>query len=94
MRVALERQVGQEQEGLSVDDGNGETDTDEVVIEVVDTTPPELSFSMGVTEIWPPNHKMVTVASGISATDACDDSPTLTIEVGSNEPAFDIRFRD
>ena len=55
--------------------------------EELDTTPPALSFALDVTEIWPPNHSMVTVATGISATDDQDPSPTIEIEVESNEPA-------
>ena len=71
---------------LTVDDGKGGTDTDEVVIDIVDTTPPALSFSVSTAQLWPPNHTMHTVASGISASDVCDGSPSLAISVTSNEP--------
>ncbi|NQU41894.1 PKD domain-containing protein [bacterium] len=75
---------------LTVTDDDGATDTAEVTFEIEDTTDPTLFFAMDVTEIWPPNHKMVTVASGIGAWDACDDAPGIDILVTSNEPLNDI----
>lgn len=70
---------------LTVDDGNGETDTDDVVVEIVDTTDPEISQTPGPTSLWPPNHEMVLVLSGVSASDICDSAPSVTIEVTSDE---------
>jgi hypothetical protein len=71
---------------LTVDDGNGGTDTDEVVVNIVDTTAPTLSFALLATELWPANHKMVTVARGIAASDIVDASVDIAIDVVSNEP--------
>lgn len=71
---------------LTVDDGE-DSDTDEVVITVEDTTPPEISLALLTDELWAANHKMVLVASGVSASDVCDDSPVLTVSVTSNEAA-------
>ena len=70
---------------LTVTDNEGATDTDEVVIDVVDTTAPTLGFDLQVTEIWPPNHKMVTVATGISAADFGGGAASISITVTSNE---------
>ncbi len=70
---------------LTVDDGNGGTDSDDVVVTVQDTQAPVIDLTIATTELWPPNHKMVLVAAGVSATDACCDV-TLEIEVESNEP--------
>lgn len=50
-----------------------------------DTTPPEITFETNKTSLWPPNHKMRLVLSGISATDNIDENPTLTVSVESNE---------
>ncbi len=50
-----------------------------------DTTPPELTFETVSTNLWPPNHKMHLVLSGISATDDSDEDPSLTVSVTSNE---------
>ncbi|HEX7183446.1 MAG TPA: PKD domain-containing protein, partial [Thermoanaerobaculia bacterium] len=74
---------------LTVDDGQGGTDSDEVVVTVVDTTPPAiagLSVTPGV--LWPPNHKMRPVAVSASASDACDPAPPACqlVSVASNEP--------
>ncbi|MGA1199445.1 MAG: FlgD immunoglobulin-like domain containing protein, partial [Candidatus Latescibacterota bacterium] len=35
--------------------------------------------------LWPPNHKMVQVASGISASDIADENPSVVITVTSDE---------
>lgn len=70
---------------LTVDDGNGETATDEVVIIVEDTEAPTVNMTVSLTQLWPPNHTMHLVASGISASDTCCDV-TLVVEVSSNEP--------
>ncbi|MBM3265195.1 MAG: DUF5011 domain-containing protein, partial [candidate division Zixibacteria bacterium] len=40
-------------------------------VHVVDTTAPTLSFQTTTGLLWPPNHKMIMVASGVSASDAC-----------------------
>ena len=52
----------------------------------LDVTPPEISFDLDATELWPPNHKMVTVATGIGATDDFDPIPIVSVSVTSNEP--------
>lgn len=45
--------------------------TDEAVLSVGDTTPPELSVELGQTILWPPNHHMVTIAISAEASDNC-----------------------
>jgi sugar lactone lactonase YvrE len=67
-------------------DRSGNTATLTRTVKVRDTTPPVIAFTVNPTTLWPPNHKMVKVATGISATDACDPSPALSIGVTSNEP--------
>lgn len=72
---------------LTVDDGKGGTDTDEVVIKVVDTTEPSLSVTVSPNMLWPPHHKYVKVAPAISVSDAC--SATVQVQrlsASSNEP--------
>lgn len=73
---------------LAVDDGRGGSDTDEAIIHVRDTTPPAiLSASATPDVLWPPNHKMKSVAVTASASDLCDAGPTCTLlQVASNEP--------
>ena len=70
---------------LTVADGQGASDTDEVVITITDTTAPELSFNQETANLWPPNHKMVLVVTGISATDIVDGATTVSVTVSSNE---------
>ncbi|MFP8489725.1 hypothetical protein ACKGJO_11615 [Gracilimonas sp. Q87] len=51
-----------------------------------DTIPPEITFETVSTNLWPPNHKMHLVLSGISATDDSDEDPSLSVSVTSDEP--------
>ncbi|HEX6057920.1 MAG TPA: hypothetical protein VFZ11_02790 [Gemmatimonadaceae bacterium] len=77
---------------LVVDDGFGGVDEDEVVIEVIDTTAPEIrSASASPAELWPPNHKMVPVTITVDVHDACDAAPACRItSVTSDEPVNDV----
>ncbi|UCC71969.1 MAG: hypothetical protein JSV86_16620 [Gemmatimonadota bacterium] len=70
---------------LIVEDGNGGSDTDEVEVTVEDTQAPTIAMTVDPAELWPPNHKMVLVAAGVSASDACCDV-MLAVDVVSNEP--------
>jgi parallel beta-helix repeat protein len=74
---------------LTVDDGNGGTDTDEVVVEVLDLAPPVISEAEATPGVlWPPNHKMRPVTVSVSAADVCDAAPPVChlAAVASNEP--------
>lgn len=57
-------------------------------VTVVDTTPPSIaSTTASPNALWPPNHKMVAVRVGVSASDVCDPTPSCHItSVSSNEP--------
>ena len=73
---------------LTVTDGEGQTDTDEVTITVEDTTPPSIALAAGPTTLWPPNNKMIQVVSGASASDACGvSSLSVTVTSSDNDPA-------
>jgi hypothetical protein len=71
---------------LRVTDSFGESATDEVLVDVVDTTPPEISIQLNPMELWPPNHRMVAVMAEISAIDACSPANLSLIAVSSSEP--------
>lgn len=75
---------------LTVTDDDGGQDTDDIQIDILDTTAPSIAFSLDQTTLWPPNHKLVTVATGIGATDACDAAPSVVVTVASNEPENDL----
>ena len=71
---------------LSATDDSGNTGTDNVTIEAVDTTPPEINVSVSPDILWPPNHKYVDVETTVTVYDAVDSSPTLMlVSVTSNE---------
>lgn len=72
---------------LTVDDGKGGTDTDEVICNIVDTTPPDISVVLNPDELWPPNHKMVSITAAVTVSDICDEHATFVLtSITSNEP--------
>lgn len=72
---------------LTVDDGNGETASDTVVVRVNDTIAPELKVSVSPNTLWPPNHKYVTVRPATTVKDACVSSVNVElVSATSNEP--------
>ncbi len=78
---------------LTVDDGDGGSDTDEVVITVEDTISPEIIVLAEPIELWPPNHKYHTIALSeivTSAADVCDAnvsaSDVVITSTSSDEP--------
>jgi len=76
--------IGSTEITLTVDDGNGETDTDTVVITVVDTTAPDVSASVVLDTLWSPNHKLVDVGLSYSASDTASDV-NVVVTVTSSE---------
>ncbi len=84
--LTVELPLGEHVFTLTVDDGNGGRHSDQVRVTIRDTTAPTLSFALLTAELWPANHKMATVARGISAADVVDASVVVAIEVVSNEP--------
>jgi streptogramin lyase len=79
---------------LVVTDSFGQTDSDEVVIIVQDTTPPEFTLSVTPTTLWPPDHKMVLITPVWTVTDKCDRSPnvsliSITMNEGDETNTFD-----
>ncbi len=65
---------------LTVDDGNGGTASDEVLVTVEDTTPPVIDLIVETDTVWPANGRMVLAVSGVSASDVCCDL-SLTVDV-------------
>jgi hypothetical protein len=80
--------VGRHEITLIAADGFGGASSDIVVIDVVDTTPPEIHSVMATpSSLWAPNHKMDPVAVTVDVSDVCDPSPTCRIvAVTSTEP--------
>ncbi len=71
---------------LRVTDSEDETDTDEIVVEIVDTTPPTLSLLADPSVLWPPNHKMHEINVSADAQDSCSEVTITLVSVSSNEP--------
>ncbi len=73
---------------LTVADGKGGVSMDDVLITVVDTTPPVLVCTTDRIALWPPTHKMEEVIICVNASDACTNPEDITIDcrVSSNEP--------
>jgi hypothetical protein len=73
---------------LTVSDDKGASASDNVVVTIHDTTPPNLLVSLSPNSLWPPNHKMVDITVNFTVTDACDAQPTVKlVSITSNEPA-------
>jgi len=71
---------------LRVTDEEGSSDTETVVVQVVDTTPPTISLAVAPRLLWPPNHRMVDVTAAVSASDLCGSASLLLQSVTSSEP--------
>lgn len=79
--------VGSHTFTLTVSDGQGASHSDEVTVTITDTTAPDLTFSTETTNLWPPNHKMVLVLSGVQSVDIVDGIVEVDITVNSSEDA-------
>ncbi len=73
---------------LTVTDGNGGIDVDDVLVNVVDTSPPVLVCTTDRIALWPPNGAMHDVGVCIAVSDNCADPQDLQLycSVSSNEP--------
>lgn len=71
---------------LTVNDDAGASDDDPVTVEVADTRAPEVQVSSTGNSLWPPNHRLVHVAT-VSASDACHGATPVSVSVTSSELA-------
>lgn len=69
-------------------DAAGNQSSCQTEVTVRDTTPPAIQgVAATPDQLWPPNHKLHTIAVAVSASDTCDpDSSCAVIGVVSNEP--------
>jgi hypothetical protein len=84
--LAVPLSVGSHEITLKVTNRFGETDTDELIVQVTDSVAPHLSVSLSPTTLWPPNHRMVEVDAVLSAEDLCGPPDVLLASVSSSEP--------
>ena len=78
--------LGEHRITLRVIDGAGESDTDELIVRVVDTTPPEISVRLAPETLWPPDHRLAGIRADVSASDACGGAGVSLRSVESDEP--------
>ncbi len=72
---------------LRVMDRHGLSSTDEVMMSVIDTTPPIFSLSVSPSILSPPNHMMIPVQVAWQVSDVCDPSPRAALlSAASSEP--------
>jgi hypothetical protein len=73
---------------LVVDDSELISEPDTVLVEVRDTTPPQIAAMAAPGMLWPPDGRFVDVSFSVSAADRCDPAPAVALlEVASSEPS-------
>jgi hypothetical protein len=71
---------------LRVEDLFGEMATDEIMLEVVDSVPPEIVVGLFPNMLWPPSHRLVDVWATVTATDICGTPAVILESITCNEP--------
>ena len=71
---------------LVVTDSEGESASDELQVDIVDTIAPTLSLVLDPNQLWPPNHKMRAIGVTPTVIDACSEVTVTLLSVSSNEP--------
>jgi hypothetical protein len=79
--------LGASRFGLRVTDLDGMEGAADLIVTVVDTTPPQLAVVATPGVLWPPNHRLVPVAATSAAWDVCDPAPrVIALGASSSEP--------
>lgn len=80
--------IGMTMATLTVTDGRGGVEMCDVLVTVVDTTPPAVSCTTSTAALWPPNHKMVDVSIFLVVEDTCQEpgEVSFVLSVSSDEP--------
>ncbi len=82
----IELPSGQHNIQLIVSDEIDDSEPNEVVITVLDTTPPEFTLSVTPAVLWPPNRQMIKVTPTWTLADNCDPSPEVSlVDITCNE---------
>ena len=79
--------LGESRIRLQVTDTDGMAGTFDAVVEVVDTTPPQVEVVPEPGVLWPPNHRLIRIAVTPRAWDLCDPAPVVVpLGAVSGEP--------
>jgi len=101
--LTIELPFGVHVVSLIVNDGIEDSEPDEVVITILDNTPPEFTLTVEPNMLWPPSHKMVLITPAWTVSDNCDPSPSVSLvsitmnegdETDTYDPAFDTTRGD
>lgn len=72
---------------LTVTDPMGLSDSASASVTIQDTIAPTITVQLTPDELWPPNHKLVSISATVQATDLCDPSPSIVLtSITSDEP--------
>ncbi len=93
--LSVDLPLGEHDITLKVTGPTGLTGTDELLVEVADTTPPSLTVEATPALLWPPNGAYHDVHVTATAQDACGPASIVLVSVTSSEPDDDaIRNAD
>jgi V8-like Glu-specific endopeptidase len=71
---------------VSAEDLCGGLTTESVDIQVDDNIAPTIAVELNRYELWPPNHKLVTIEVTVDASDNCPNTTWTLVSVTSDEP--------
>jgi len=78
--------LGQTVVTWTVTDDAGNSATATQTVTAVDTTAPQMTFTLLKDKLWPVNHKLYLCATLSNVYDICDADPLVDIQVASNQP--------
>jgi hypothetical protein len=85
--LTVQASLGTHTYTFTADDGRGAVVSSNVIVNVVDTTAPALSFTLSPNVLWPPNGKLVKITATVNTSDACGATPRVAlVSITSNEP--------
>jgi len=71
---------------IDAEDNCGLTDSEDLIANVSDTTPPTIEVVLDPDSLWPPNHKMKGITAEVTAADNCGIVSFVLDSVTSDEP--------
>lgn len=89
-------QLGENIVTWTATDDSGNFATAEQIVTVIDVTPPTIAATVSPDLLWPPNHKLVSIAPNLAVTDNCSVAGTqlesITMNEGDESDAYDPDF--